>query len=377
MSKRKKDKEKKRIRGAAARNRAEKHSSGFSTAIAVPEGTERFKEKAGKPYRLDIIPFTLKESNAYADKGEVYFEVTIWVHYGIGANQSPYICPAKQVGEKCPICEYRTKLSKDPDADEQLLKDLAPKQRQLFRIIDTKDKDKGIQLWEISFHNFGKQLDARIRNSDEDDRYNEFYELEDGFTLRIGFADTSFGGGKPFPKAESIDFKSRAEDYDEDTLDEGPDLDECIKILEYDELKQIHLQTSDEEEGEEEKKDNSKKEEKEENKNDPDWKKGDRVIVEIDDEDYAGKIKSVDEDDDTATVKFDDGDVQEVDFDDIQKEVDSKEDEDEKSIKKNSKEKNEKKGGKNKCPGGGIFGKDTDELSECNDCSKWDKCDDA
>lgn len=34
-----------------------------------------------------------------------------------------------------------------------------------------------------------------------------------------------------------------------------------------------------------------------------------------------------------------------------------------------------KKKDKNMCPGGGTFGKDTDELPECENCFIWDECD--
>jgi len=432
MSKRSKKKEK-RERGAAARRRAEEHTSGFEpTAIICPEGTERFKEKVTrKPYRLDIIPFRMKEDGLYADKGEVYYEKTFWVHW-LGEDIGSYICAAKQIGRKCPICDYRAKLTKDVDADEDLIKSLSPRERQLFRVIDLKEKDKGIQLWEISFHNFGKQLDDRISSSDEEDKYREFYELENGFTLKVGFTENSFGGTK-FPKTSSIDFKARDEDYDEEIIEQGPDLDECVKIFEYDELKKIFLQTTDDDEDSgttKKTKKKSKKKEKEPESESDDWDKGDRVIVEIEGDYYAGEITGIDDEleDDVAIVKFDDGDVQEVAIDDLKVEVGVKVEEEDDllfevgdrvvveidgedyagkitevdgdketaSIKfddgdsgvhdfnefkpepeSGKFEKGKGKDKKNKCPHGHVFGKDNDAHKDCVDCDMWDDCDDA
>lgn len=63
-----------------------------------------------------------------------------------------------------------------------------------------------------------------------------------------------------------------------------------------------------------------------EDSDDPDsgsgeWKKGDRVLVNIDDEDYPGKITDIDEDDETATIKCDDGDtLEDVALDDLEAE---------------------------------------------------------
>lgn len=421
-SKRKKKKER-RERGAAARRRAEQHTSGYEpTAIMCPEGTDRFKEKANtrKPYRLDIIPFRMKEKGLYADEGEVYYEKTFWVHW-LGDDIGSYICSAKQIGVKCPICEWRAKMAKDIDADEELIKSLSPKERQLFRVINLREKEKGIQLWEISFHNFGKQLDDRINSSDEEDRYREFYELDNGFTLKVGFSESSFGATK-FPLTSSIDFKSREKDYDEDILDQGPDLDECIIIKEYDELKAIFLQTADDDsDSGDVKKKTKKKSKKKESKKEDTWDEGDRVIVVIDGKDYVGEITSIAEDE--ATINFDDGDVQDVDIDRLKIEVKEKEDEIPFEIKdrvvveiegedyagkitavdgdaetvsiayddgdtaddiafdklkpegkdKKGKEKGKDKG--NKCPQGYTFGKDCDTHKDCNDCSEWDDCD--
>jgi len=370
MSKRSRKKERKE-RGAAARRRAEEHTSGFEpTAVVCPEGVERFKEKVTrKPYRLDIIPFRLKEDNQFADKGEIYFEKTFWVHW-LGDDIGSYICSAKQVGKKCPICDYRAKLTKDVDADEDLIKSLSPRERQLFRVIDLKEKDKGIQLWEISFHNFGKHLDDRISSSDEDDRYNEFYELENGFILKVGFTESSFGGTK-FPKVSSIDFKPRDEDYDDEILEQGPDLDECIIIKGYDELKKIFLQTTDDGDDESEttkklkKKSKKKEKEKVQGEEENDWDEGDRVVVEIDGEDYAGEITSIDNDDETADVKFDDGDTEDdVAFDRLKLEPESE-----------SGKSKKDKGKKSKCPYGHIFGTDNDSYKDCVDCGDWDACD--
>jgi len=439
MSKRSKKKEKKRERGASAKRRAEIHKGGYTpTAIKTPEGVERFKEKAEKQYRLDIIPFVLKEANDFADAGQLHWELTYYAHRQTGVDGNSYICPKEQIGERCPICEYRAKLARDPDADAKLVAALRPKQRQLFRVIDRKNTEAGIQLWDISFHNFGKRLDARIRNSDEDDRYNEFYELEDGLTLKVGFAEKSFeGGGRPFPDAESIDFKARKDDYDEEVLDQDPDLDECLIILDYDELKRVFMQIDDDDNDEKPKstKKSKKKAAKKESTPEPDepefekgdrvsaeidgeayegavkkvkddeavvlfddgdkqtidlddltklepessdtsWEEDDRVVVEIDGEDYAGKITDVDAEAETVSIEYDDGDTaDDVPFDDLKEEPDAKTSTKKDKGKGSKKDKSKVKDGE--CPGGGTFGEDTDELTACNDCPNWDKCDDA
>ena len=421
--KKKKEKRKARSTAAAAKRRAETHKTGFdNTAITIPEDKKQFILKNDKSVRLDIIPYEVGEGNPFADKGELHYERTFWIHRGIGVDSTPFVCPRKTNDEPCPICEFRAKLMKDSDADEDLIKDLAPKERQLFNVIDTKDKTKGVQVWEISFHLFGKRLDTEIKNSDEDDNYENFAELEGGFTLKCGVEERSFGS-QSFFEVSSIGFKPRSEDYDEDILEETTCLDDILIIKEYDELKEIFLQTVEDDDNDDDKKSSKKKSKKskkdneksskksskkddddddddvedddddadddaddddddaeeEEGEKEFDWEKGNRVIVTIDGEDYPGKIISVDEDEETVNVKCDDGDtVEDITSDNLKVEPEkkSKKGKDKKDKKGKDKNKKDKKG-KGKCPGGGTFGKDTDELPACNDCPKWDECDDA
>ena len=207
MSKKRK-KKRERSTAAAAKRRSEQHKGGFeSTSIDLPEGVSLFSIKSDKARRVDIIPYTVGKGNPWADKGETHYERTFFIHRNVGAELNTYICLQKTLKKKCPVCEYRAKLMKDPNADEELIKDLGPKERQLFNIIDTQDRDKGIQIWDMSFHLFGKALDARIRNADDDDDYENFAEIEEGFTLRLGIEEKSLGRNTLFA-VENIDFKN-------------------------------------------------------------------------------------------------------------------------------------------------------------------------
>ena len=387
--KKKKEKKRGRSTAAAAKRRAETHKTGFdNTAFELPEDMKQFSIKSDKALRLDIIPYEVGEGNPFADKGELHYERTFYVHRGIGVDGTSYICLRKTNDEACPICEFRAKLTKDPDADEDLIKDLAPKERQLFNVINTKEKNKGVQLWEISFHLFGKTLDREVKNSDEEDNYENFAELEGGFTLKCGIEEKSFNR-QSFYEVVSINFKPREEDYDEDILEQTTCLDDILIIKDYDELKDIFLHTvSDDDDGDEKKGKGKKSKKDDDDKSsdnvgdtsgdDDNWEDNDRVIVDVDGEDFPGKITSVDDDDNTVSVEFDDGDsMDDVPFDDLEAEPEKKSKKDKKGKSKKGKKGKGGGGDKKKCPHGGTFGKDTDELSECKDCLLWDKCDDA
>jgi len=241
MSKRAKSKER---NYTSARERAEKQNTGFtSTYLKIPEGMQMFKPKA-QTFLLDIMPFTAGKGNESAQPGATHWERTYYSHNRVGANGDAYLCPRRNSNKKCPICEYRSRLqSKGDDGDEKLIQDLAPKQRQLFIVKDLKDPEKEFQLWDISFHLFGKTLDARIRNSDEDDEWDKFFFAEDGLTLRIGFGEKSFGG-VTFYEAETIDFKPRKNQYEDAVIDEMVCLDDMLIVPSYDDLKAVFLEST-------------------------------------------------------------------------------------------------------------------------------------
>ncbi len=238
---------------SAGRRQSEHKSGSERTTLKIPEGVTFFSPKKDT-HKIDIIPYVVGKGNPFADEGEMYFERTFFVHRDIGPNSDAYICPAKtsKGTRPCPICEHMRKLAKDPDADEKLIKDLAPKERQLFWLIDLAEKDKGVQLWDISFHLFGKLLDTRIKKGDEAEGRQFFADLKRGKTLVLDVEDKTLGGGKPFRTVNAIDFKDRAEPYSKKILEQVHCLDDMILELPYDKLKRIFLQIEEPAEDEEE-----------------------------------------------------------------------------------------------------------------------------
>ena len=355
MAKRKSKKKDRASRStaASARRRAEKHQNGFEpSALKVPEGVQMFQLKTGKPLRLDILPYEVSGDNPYADKGELHYERTFFVHRGIGAEpMNTYVCPRKTANKPCPVCEYRSGLMNgdvdEKEENEQLFKTLAPKERQLFNVIDLNEKDKGVQLWDCSYHLFGKMLDAEIRNADEDDDFINFSDLEGGKTLKLGVEERQFGQGKPFAAVETIHFKNRREDYEEGIFDAIIDLDEALKVLSYDELKKILLEAEPDEDEDKDKdkkpkrtskkKKAAKKEEVKPEDEDDDFEDDDFEDDDFDDED--DELEDEDEDDD---FDDEDDDDEDEDFDDEDDEDDEDEDEDfddDKSSKKKASKK--------------------------------------
>ena len=231
----------------SAKRWAETADSGFTpTVVALPEGVSFFSPKKAGTYRLEIIPYEVPAKpkggqNPNAQAGELHYERTYFSHRGIGADEKSYVCPAKTAGKPCPICEHRKELMRSKDSDEDLIKALAPKQRQLWNVYDHGDAEKGVQVWDISFHLFGKQLKATINNADEDDGWEYFADPADGLTLRVGMEEKSFAGNS-FLEAASIGFKARREPLADEILDAANPLDDLLVLVDYDKLKSIFLQ---------------------------------------------------------------------------------------------------------------------------------------
>ena len=226
---------------AKAWAKKQKTGSGF-TSFDIPEGVELMRIKSDCSKRLDILSYRVGKGNPNEDQGTLHFERTFWVHR-LGPDNRRYVCPAMTANKPCPVCEYRAKLRRDPDADDELKKSLSPSQRQIWLVYDLEEMDKGVQLLEYSYHQFGRQIKAELDNADEDDEYEFFSDLEDGLTVRVAFEEN-----KPFGfEAVSVNFKKRRKQYDASLADELPCLDDLIKIEPYDKLKAILLQTEGEE----------------------------------------------------------------------------------------------------------------------------------
>jgi hypothetical protein len=141
-------------------------------------------------------------------------------------------------------------MKESSEDNEELIKDLAPKERQIFNVIDLKNPDKGVQLFHSSYHTFGKELDNRLRSADEEDNWDGFFTLEDGLTLKVMFGEETLGG-RSFVTTENIDFRPRREAYDEDILEKTLCLDELLIVPDYDDLKKAFLETAEDDEDDE------------------------------------------------------------------------------------------------------------------------------
>ena len=230
-------------RQSTARQRAEQHSSGYATTtLMVPNGVGFFEADLGE-HLIDIIPYKTGEGNPFVkQRGVLHYERTFYTYRNIGIEEKSYVCPSMTFGERDYIQEHRQEKARDPNADPQYLKGLAPKERQVFLVYDRKHPEKKIQIWEVSYYNFGRALDQRIKTSPEGSDWDLFYYPDRyGMSLRIVIGKEKGAGGRDYNAVQSIDFLPRADDLPTDIVNHGICLDEILVKTPYAELKRIFL----------------------------------------------------------------------------------------------------------------------------------------
>jgi len=231
----------------SARGRAENARGAFdSNYLNIPQNVGLIKiESDTKPRKFDLLPYYVGQHNPYApDAGMMHYELTYFVHSNIGPNEDKVLCPAKTRKQRCPICEEQQRMSRDRNIDKELVKALNVKERQLFNVMDLEEPNAGVQIWDISYHLFGKLLNKYITDSlnDPDDEYKQYFaDPREGSSLKVSFAAKSFNGGN-FYEAMTIDFRKRQTPYGKSIMEKVHNLENCLKILSYDELTRLFLQ---------------------------------------------------------------------------------------------------------------------------------------
>lgn len=392
-------KKKSSFRGKVASNATAGKASGASYGhLMLPKGVSVYKESPGGKAKLDFLPYVVSDEkhpdrNAQTQTalvGDLWYKRPYRIHRGIGAGNDTVVC-LTSVGKKCPICEYKMKLTKEGGSPDDI-KALKSSLRNLYIVVPFGEKnvEEKPHIWDISQAMFQDLLTTELEEKPENE---VFPDLEEGKTLRIRFDSNTIGNSKPFAEASRIDFDDRDEVYDEDILDKVPDLDKVLKVLTYKELEAKFLEidsedSKDEDDEDEEKPLRKKKVTKPEPEEDEDEdeddepapparkKKVTKPEPEEDDEDEDDEpAPPVKKKKAPAPVEDDDEDEDDEPAPPPTKKkkpapVEDEDDDEPEPVKKKS-------SSGDKCPHGHRFGIDTEKYDECETCKLWDACDEA
>ena len=353
-----------RFKGAVSRNSYKQSQKSKFSYLNLPKGVGEFEEEPKTRVNLDFIPYEVTtevhpdrdDEYKVAVPGSLWYKRPFWVHRNFGSENATKVCPST-IKKPCPICEYRAQLIKDGAAwDDDVVRGLRPSMRNLYVVIpkDHKKYEEKPHVWDISQFLFQNKLNEEIGENEE---YEVFPDLEDGYTLQIRFSEESFGSNK-FADTSRIDFKERKKPYKESILNEVPNLDEVLEIESYKSLSfQFYGNQDADEDGEYDNdsgrlaKDNDDDDEQEDTRS-------------------RGRSRGRGSEDD---VPDDDGD----DDDKNEEKDEEKEQEGGWQERRRQRNKPEPEKDKGKCPHGHKFGKDNDEHDDCETCDDWDDCFDA
>lgn len=296
---------------------------------------------------ISIVPYIIKTNKhpmvASGDSkiGEDDFMLDLWIHRFVGPDNADVICPKRNYGKPCPICEQE-KIYRG-QGEEDLANSCKASHRGYYNIIDENNRDKGIQIFQESYANFQDEL---MNDAYEDGEPVDFYTIKHGKAIKFRWNEKSFKGNRHYLQYRSFRFVDR-DPLPKDILDKVVPLDECIVLHTYDEIKAIFYG-----EGEGEK-DESKDESDEPTSKEDDDEEVSNEKDNFHDDDWEGD----DDKPSTSSSKPHDDDEEKEEKKEVQ-----------------SSHKNEKSSKSKECPSGYEFGKDCEKYDECDECDLWADC---
>ncbi len=131
----------------------------------VPEEIKMFVPKeGGKGNIIRILPPTWENAEHYG--------YDVYIHFGIGAENSAFLCPKKMKNKPCPICEELNRAQKEK-MPEEYIASLEVTKRVLMYVIDRKNEEDGPLLWSAAW-----TIDKDIAKRSRDKRTGEYRELD-------------------------------------------------------------------------------------------------------------------------------------------------------------------------------------------------------
>jgi hypothetical protein len=241
------------FRGKVSHNSQQQKARGASYGhLILPKGIQVFKEEPGSRVTLDILPYVVTDDR-HPDRNDEY-EIAVkdkfWyrrpykLHRNVGSGNASVICPTS-VGKKCPICEHRKHLLDKEGANwkDEDVKALSPRDRNLYYVQpkDEKKLEDRPYIWDISQFCFQDVLNDELSENPD---YEEFPDLENGYTLKIRFSEEKMGKNT-YAKTSRIDFEDRNYKYDERDIEELTSLDDVLDFKTYEEIKALFFEVGD------------------------------------------------------------------------------------------------------------------------------------
>lgn len=190
----------------------------------------------GKPHIIDILPWfagkNFPTKPQPTPEGKWVYVLDLWVHKKVGPGKVTVVCPARNYGNRCPICEHIDDLIREGAEYEDI--PFSHKRQCSYNVLvmdDEQTEAKGVQVWDVSYKYSEKAIVTAAVNA------------RGGGVIPFANPDHRFGRSLVFDvakdKYKTISghrFELRDYDIPEEILEECFPLDTMIKIYSYDEL---------------------------------------------------------------------------------------------------------------------------------------------
>lgn len=190
----------------------------------------------GKPHIIDILPWfagpNFPTKPQPTPEGKWVYVLDLWVHKKVGPGKAVVVCPARNYGNRCPICEEIDNLVRDGVEYEDI--PFNHKRQCTYNVLvmdDEETESKGVQVWDVSYKYSEKAIVTAAVSA------------RGGGVIPFANPNRKFGRSLVFDvakdKYKTISghrFELRDYDIPEDLLEECYPLDTMIKIYSYDEL---------------------------------------------------------------------------------------------------------------------------------------------
>lgn len=157
----------------ATQARADRRTGGGDSVVR--DDIKFFQAKEGD-HDIRYLPPTWDDPEHYG--------YDVYVHYGIGPDNSSYLCLNKMKGEACPCCEERARAQSEGEDD--LAQMLRPSNRVAAWLIDRRAERDGPKMWlqpatfdkEVSAQAVDKKRHSVINLDDPEEGYDVSFTVE-------------------------------------------------------------------------------------------------------------------------------------------------------------------------------------------------------
>lgn len=131
--------------------------------------TQYFSPKEGQTYNVRILPDSV-EGDPFKER---------WFHYEI--TKSGILCPKKNFGHECPICDFAKKLYAEKTEDSaKLAKKFNARQRFFSAVVVRGEEKDGVKVW-----SYGKNVYQDLLGLVTNEEYGDITDPQSGTDLKV------------------------------------------------------------------------------------------------------------------------------------------------------------------------------------------------